>query len=113
MTEIISGGRYCGKSSELVRRSAATGIYILVVNRKRAEQLADLAQEMGLYIPFPVTIREYFEGNKFRGSSLERDGIYIDDVDDIVKSIFSTVEIKAVTFTTEVREGGHNRTAGE
>ena len=112
MTEIITGGRHCGKSLALVRRSAATGIYILVVNRKRALELADLAREFGLYIPFPVTIREYFEANKFRGSSLERDGIYIDDVDDVVKHIFSTVEIKVVTFTTEA-DNGRSRTACE
>lgn len=101
MSEIILGSRKGGKTLELIKRSAKDGRYILVSNRRRAEKISEFARELGLYIPFPVTVEEYYKGDKFRGSSLERNGIYIDDADDIIRQIFGTVEIKAMTMTYE------------
>ena len=101
MSEIILGSRKGGKTLELIKRSAKDGRYILVSNRRRADEISKFARELGLYIPFPVTVEEYYKGDKFRGSSLERNGIYIDDADDIIRQIFGTVEIKAMTMTDE------------
>lgn len=97
MTEIIAGKRQSGRSTALIKKSAETGIYILVANRKRAEHLALLARDLGYDIPFPVTLRDYFR-SKFTGSCIRRDGIFIDDVDDVVEELFYPIEIKAVTF---------------
>lgn len=97
MTEIIAGKRQSGRSTALIKKSAETGIYILVANRKRAEHLALLARDLGYDIPFPVTLQDYLRC-RFTGSCMRRDGIFIDDVDDVVKELFDPIEIKAVTF---------------
>ena len=99
MTTIVMGGRLSGKTSYLISESAKTGIYILVANKPRAKHIMDLAKEMGLNIPYPVTVDDYFACQKFNGSSIERDGMYVDDVDDVLTRVFSTVPIKAVSFT--------------
>lgn len=58
-----------------------------------------MATEMGLTIPFPVTVDEYFRSDKFRGSSIRRDGLLIDDADDVLQAIFYTIPIKEITIT--------------
>lgn len=99
MSEVIVGTRGSGKTLSLIKKSADTGIYILVANKNRAAYVFSEARKLGLSIPYPVTIEEYFKGNKFIGSSIERDGIYVDDVDDVFKAIFRDIDIKAVTLT--------------
>ena len=99
--QVIMGGRRSGKTAELIKRSAESGTYILVANRARASQIADQARAMGYYIPFPVTLEEYYRSHGFAGSYIRRDGIFIDDVEAILPRIFSGVEIKAFTCTTD------------
>lgn len=98
--EVIMRTRRSGKTAELIRRSAETGTYILALNRVRAAQIADQARAMGYAIPFPVTLDEYYKSHGFAGSSIRRDGLYIDDVKDVLQSMLREVEIKA--FTLEV-----------
>lgn len=101
VTEILVGEGMSGKTAELIKRSAESGIYILVANRKRAEILAEQARDMKLYIPFPVTLQEWLRSeNRFHGSSIRRDGLLIDDIDDVIKELFLPIEIKAVTLRT-------------
>lgn len=50
-------------------------------------------------IPFPVTVDEYLRSDKFRGSSIRRDGLLIDDADDVFKVIFAGIPIKEITIT--------------
>lgn len=89
-TKIIVGRSGAGKTAELIKRSAESGIYILVANRKRAEILVKQAEDMRLYIPFPVTLQEWLSShNRFHGSSIRRDGLLIDDIDDVIKELFS------------------------
>lgn len=103
---VIRGGRQSGKSFELIKMSAETGTYILVSTRQRALQLTRQAKEMGLHIPFPVTLDELL-ACRFHGSSIIKQGLFIDDVDDVLGSILAPIEIKAVTYTdtpiTEVK----------
>lgn len=100
-TKIIVGISGAGKTAELIKRSAESGIYILVANRKRAEILAKQAEDMKLYIPFPVTLQEWLRSStRFHGSSIRRDGLLIDDIDDVIKELFSPIEIKAVALRT-------------
>lgn len=100
-TEILVGEGGTGKTAELIKKSAESGIYILVANRKRAEILVEQAKDMKLYIPFPVTLQEWLRsGNRFHGSSIRRDGLLIDDIDDVIKELFLPVEIKAVALRT-------------
>lgn len=98
-TEFIVGGRGSGKSTELIKRSATTGQYIMVANKQRAKFLFERARRVGLIIPFPVTIHELLDGSTFRSSRIRRDGLLIDDFDDVIAAIFSGVQINAVTMT--------------
>lgn len=99
MTKILQGGRSSGKSLALIQESARTGIYIMVRNRERALQLSKQAREMGYNIPFPVTVQEWLQSpDRFGSSVIRRDGIYIDDVDDVFREIFKPLKINAVTM---------------
>ena len=100
-TEIIVGEGGTGKTAELIKRSAESGIYILVANRRRAEILMKQAEDMKVYIPFPVTLKEWLRSdNRFHGSSIRRDGLLIDDIDSVIEELFLPIEIKAVTLRT-------------
>lgn len=96
--DITIGRRGSGKTTMLIRRSAKENVYILTTNRKRADYIFSMARKMGLHIPYPVTIREYMQGG-FKGSSIRRDGLLIDDADDVLQEIFFGIRIKEITIT--------------
>lgn len=96
---IVIGERCSGKTTRLIERSAKEGRYILVANKAMARCIADQAKEMGLDIPFPVTLDEYLRGNKFQGSSIRRDGLLIDDLDMVLDLLFRGIPIREVTLT--------------
>ena len=96
---IVIGERCSGKTTRLIERSAQEGEYILVANKAMARCIADQAKEMGLDIPFPVTLDEYLRGNKFQGSSIRRDGLLIDDLDMVLNRMFRGIPIREVTLT--------------
>jgi hypothetical protein len=98
MTELILGSRRSGKTLELIKRSARDGIYILTTTKQRAGELFRYAQSIGFDIPFPVTLED-FHRTRFHGSCIERDGLYIDQADDIIHQMFSGINLKAVTWT--------------
>lgn len=97
--DIIIGKRGYGKTTKLIRRSAEENIYILTTDGLRAKRIAKMAKEMGLDIPYPVTVNEYFLDDRFKGSSIRRDGLLIDDADDVFKTIFAGIPIKEITIT--------------
>jgi hypothetical protein len=100
-TVVIVGKGGTGKTTELIKKSAESGIYILVANRRRAEILVEHAKAMKLYIPFPVTLQEWLRSdNRFHGSSICRDGLLIDDIDSVIEELFRPIDIKAVTLRT-------------
>lgn len=96
---IVIGKRCSGKTTRLIERSAKEGIYILVANKAMARCIADQAKEMGLDIPFPVTLDEYLRGNKFQGSSIRWDGLLIDDLDMVLNRMFRGIPIREITLT--------------
>lgn len=99
MTNYLIGESRSGKTTRLIERSAKEGIYILVANKEIARCVADQAKEMGLDIPYPVTLDEYLRGNKFQGSSIRRDGLLIDDLDMVLDLLFRGIPIRGVTLT--------------
>ena len=96
---VVIGERCSGKTTRLIERSAKEGIYILAPTKNMARCIADQAKEMGLDIPFPVTLDEYLRGNKFQGSSIRRDGLLIDDLDMVLHLLFRGIPICEVTLT--------------
>lgn len=99
MMNITIGERCSGKTTKLIKRSAYEGVCILVATRNRAQDLDQNAKRMGLNIPFPVTVDEYLKENRFAGSSIRRDGLLIDDADDVLQQVFAGIPIREVTVT--------------
>ena len=96
--QITIGERCSGKTTKLIKRSAAEGSYILVATKCQAEKIAKQAREMGFDIPYPVTVEDYFK-YKFRGSDITRKGILIDEVDLVLQYIFAGIPIREITLT--------------
>lgn len=97
-TQLIIGGRQCGKTLHLIKRAHEEWLYILVRDRDTARNLFKQAKEMKLDIPFPITINEYLSSGQLRGSSARRDGILIDNIDDIFLRLFRGVPVHEMTL---------------
>jgi hypothetical protein len=97
VTEIIVRGRQGGKTTELIRRSAGTGGYIVCTDYRRAQQIARHAKDLGLSVPFPLTVGEW-QGRAYypRGTC----GLLFDDLDRIVQ-LLSPVPVLAATWTED------------
>ena len=94
--KIIAKPRCAGKTTELIKLSARTNTYILVLNRKRQKEVARLADSMNIIIPYPVTLEDYMR-TQFRGSFINH--ILIDDADEILQRFFNNIIIDAITIT--------------
>lgn len=97
MTEYIIGERRSGKTTELIRRSAETGAYILVANKYTASLIFNQAKMNDYDIPYPITINEVLSGNI--SNYVMSKGILIDELDMILSGLFNRVPIHAVTIT--------------
>lgn len=78
--KIIRNGRGKGKTSELIRQSARDGKYILCMNKARAHYIYEVAIEMNLNIPYPITIAD-LPLRGFKGH------ILVDDIDYILSEL--------------------------
>ncbi|WP_277680350.1 hypothetical protein, partial [Gracilibacillus dipsosauri] len=56
--KIIGGKRYCGKTTELIKKASDEHLYILCPNNDIARVIFKQAKKMGLDIPFPITISD-------------------------------------------------------
>lgn len=92
--EIIIGERGSGKTTELIKRSAETGAYILVATKMMAACVYTDAVHGGYNIPYPITIMEYLNGEFDK-----RTPILIDELDLALGSIFNLEKVEAVTLT--------------
>lgn len=87
---MIGGKRGCGKTTELIKKAHEEHLYILCVDRRRVFFIADMAKEMGLQIPFPISIDEI----PLRGYM---NGILVDDVEDVLSALIRKPIIMAST----------------
>lgn len=55
---IIGGRRACGKTTELIKQSSKEHLYIVCADRNRLNVITQMAREMKLDIPFPITVDE-------------------------------------------------------
>lgn len=88
--------KYGGKTTELIKRSAETGFYIVCLNNKYVDQVERHAQKMGLKIPQPITAVTFFNG-RYYGPGVN--GLLIDDVDIILQQV-AHAPIQAITLTS-------------
>ena len=89
-----------GKTTELIKLSAATQKYILVADDNRVREILHRAREMKLDIPYPVTVSEY-NRDRFIGSFIRKQGLLIDDVEDVMERFLDGIPIVAMTITDE------------
>ena len=94
--------RQQGKTTDLIKLSEATGHYILVADRKRADCVFQMAEKMGCHILTPVTVIDYFRTHGFAGSYIK--DILIDDADAVLRMVFDKVNIEAITMTYDKKE---------
>lgn len=100
--KIIARGRRTGKTMEVIRESARTGNYILVSNQFQAKNVFKLSLEMGVSIPYPLTVSEMEKGSIQR-TSVKRDGIIVDNADYILQQLLG---VKVNTMTISIAKEG-------
>ena len=94
--KILRMDRRKGKSTELIKLSNEKWYYIVCANRQRALQLDSQSQQMGLEIPFPITV------NELPITSPYIRGLLIDDVDEVLQTLCGTSNIIQCTTSCEV-----------
>lgn len=93
--KLIFGDRQSGKTTELIKESARTGAYIVVSCRKEAHNVFGSAKELGLNIPFPLTVAEVIYESP--SSYIFQKGILIDNLERILCRLFNYITINAAT----------------
>lgn len=95
--KMIIRGRGNGKTSELIRLAAETGTYIVCTDHRRAWQIAQQAEGMGLSIPFPLTAEEW-QRRSYGPPGVQ--GMAFDDLDRIIQGM-TGVPVLAATWTAD------------
>lgn len=73
------------KTTNLIKRCNAENqksnnlTYIVCPNRERVRAVADLAERLGIDIPFPITMDELLHSHRWHGSYIKN--VLIDDID--------------------------------
>lgn len=89
-----------GKTAKLIEESHKTRNYILVKNQRQAKQLYDLARDMRMDIPYPISINDVKNGRS-KGSSINRDGILVDNALDVLQEVLE-IPINMATVRKEM-----------
>lgn len=93
-THIIPRGK--GKTTELIKKSAETGDYIVCHRLDESNRIQAEAQEMGLQIPLPITYDEFLK-KRYYGKGIS--GFLIDNADMFLQSL-SNVPINSITVSS-------------
>lgn len=99
--KLIIGGKGAGKTSELIQKSNAEGLYIVCPTREDAMWIKRMADELFLPILFPVTFQEFM---RYSHASVLRKGVLIDDLDRCIQKLFSTPILMSTLTNPDVLE---------
>lgn len=91
--KMIIKPRQTGRTTELIKMAAENNLYIVTTDRQRALFIVKMARDLGLNIPFPITLREL---PVCPYSSFIKE-VLIDDADHILERCVG-VKIKAITM---------------
>lgn len=86
--KVIVQGRRSGKSTAAIFESAKTGKYILVDSKIQADCIFKLANELGVSIPFPITVYELLNGGV--ANRVKREGLIVDEAMWILQKVLDT-----------------------
>lgn len=94
MTEWIIKGIGAGKTTHAIQVASQKSAYIITSSFVEAKRIFKQAKEMGLKIPYPITVHEFKNGYK---PGLKN--VVIDDLTLILPLLFEGVNIEAITMT--------------
>lgn len=94
--KIIRMNRGQGKSVELIKLSSEKWYYILCMDKRRARSLVAKADEMGLEIPYPITVAELPIHSPYVR------GLLIDDVDYVLQKLVGIPDVIQCTTSCEI-----------
>ena len=103
--KVICRPRQAGKTTEIIKRAADEFLYIVCINRHEVVRIAAQAKEMGLDIPFPVTIDEVLNG-RMQGSRIK--GFAVDNADLIIERLISG-PVRVVSVNSDDKPTGLQR----
>ena len=95
--KVIARPRQGGKTTELIRLAAEEFLYVVCPDQAQVRYVANLARDMGLDIPFPLSWAEYSVG-RYNGRGIK--GFVIDNLDSCIQQM-TTVPVRAVSLTDE------------
>ncbi len=93
--DIIALKKGEGKTSELIKRSAKTGYYIVCMGLRECARVKNEAELMGLKIPYPIT----FDDFQRQAYGTRIPGLLIDNVEHLLQHM-AVVHIGAATIRT-------------
>lgn len=102
--KVIAKPRRCGKTTELIKLSNEHWHYIVCSDRQRVQSTAQLAQELEVDIPFPITMEEFVQGRFCAAQGPTGPGIrgfLLDDIQDWLRRFAREVPITAIAVTVE------------
>jgi hypothetical protein len=87
-----------GKTTELIKMANKEWLYIVCIDRRAVENTANLARQLGIDIPFPITFEDLVYG-RFHPPGIK--GFLVDDVDVFLRQRSRGVPIHAIAVTGE------------
>ncbi|CDQ39541.1 hypothetical protein [Virgibacillus salexigens] len=78
--KLIGGKRYCGKTTELIKKACREDLHILCANKYMAYLIYQQAKEMNCVIPYPVTVRDF-------PLSTDTKGVLVDEVESVLREV--------------------------
>lgn len=93
--EIIYREPRTGKTTELIKKCAEKGGYIVCLDNNRANMIAEMARNMNVKIPFPLTFYELIT-NRYYARGIRK--VYIDNADELIRHIAVGVEVDTIVM---------------
>lgn len=82
-----------GKTTELIKRCAENGGYIVCINENSRDDIME--KEMKVKIPYPLTFGEFL-GGRYYPQGVKR--VYIDNADMLIKTIAKGVDVDSIVM---------------
>lgn len=86
-----------GKTTEVIKRCAAQGGYIVCANMLEVNRVSRMTRELNLAIPYPITFYDFIEG-RYLSNGVKC--FHIDNIDICLAGI-SKVPINTISITTK------------
>jgi hypothetical protein len=100
--KITIGPRHSGKTTRMIMESAKTGSYILVATKCQADCVYKQTKEMGINIPYPVTISEVITGRKyFDNKYMKEHGVLVDEAQSVLHIALCDIPIRGMTLNND------------